>query len=814
MSSLKNMGPDSSSLKERIQPSQTKQQQSTHGPTTGNNKVASTEKPRVPMTTLPTTKPTSSGCDLLHSMPPKSHKIEGKNKKSLHHKQQQANDNQQRAKEQSRLANEKQPTTSSSSSIAPERRIHGKNTLSVNPKQVISTSGGPSISSTVEKPVANCVTIDDFSREASELKADINRALEKQSEHPSIDQPVEVVRLKEDILKLSGLEKDEKTSYSSGISSLLEPKLEQDHRELLNKKHLNENVRTSSATESDTIEAKPSIHLVRECQDQGLKSPNHDHTKGANIEPVQKVTPPDLESSHNNSLNSSEIKSCGVENDAKVCNSDSILTKALDNLMLNQDDKTSQSSKDDSKHSIKLSAKKRPQNHLTEIDSGKKSQPSSKSSDIMLEEFEPLNAKLDLDTKVVTMVSSLQKHFNEAPHLLEPVCRRLVNMSEENTRLTMNCERYQAENQKLSLVKQKLENLCRELQKSNNAIRIESLELIKAEQGKAKEQSTKIQSTLSGVIKLFDENQQRNMILRQENHDLQTKLKSLLDHYDNWEKSVETALRQRDIEVRLVKTELAKANLLKNEEKEKFLGEKQELLQILSMMQEQQHRIEGQEAKLRSDLSSYANKYDECQAVINKGMNKFQVETKRMLKQIEKSKQDYKVLLSKYESSNKRMAQLLEEKQYWDKTINLANKKIETLEKLCRALRDRKAEGKNIEGLQRVINKNNSTSQSKDKLKKSDERTLMPCEGGPIDVGVKKEKNLDKEEIDSTMTCALNKSKLEEVLASNSISDPKNNDVDQNQDKLIEISSANLDEQTSFELEPKQDVEESMERTT
>lgn len=174
------------------------------------------------------------------------------------------------------------------------------------------------------------------------------------------------------------------------------------------------------------------------------------------------------------------------------------------------------------------------------------------------------------------------------------------------------------------------------------------------------------------------------MSLRQENQDLQTKLKSLSQFCDKWEKQVEVALRQKDIENRLIKTELAKANLLKNEEKEKFLSEKHELLQILSMMQEQQHRIEGQEAKLRNDLSNYASKYDECQAVISSGMNRFQSESKIMLQQIEKSKQDYKVLLSKY----------LGEKQHWNKTMNLANKKVEMLEKLCRALKDRQDNNK------------------------------------------------------------------------------------------------------------------------
>ena len=53
-----------------------------------------------------------------------------------------------------------------------------------------------------------------------------------------------------------------------------------------------------------------------------------------------------------------------------------------------------------------------------------------------------------------------------------------------------------------------------------------------------------------------------------------------------------------------------------------------------------------------------------------------------VLKQLEKSKQDYVALLAKYEQSNKRIGQLLEERQRWERANKLATKKVETLERL------------------------------------------------------------------------------------------------------------------------------------
>lgn len=301
--------------------------------------------------------------------------------------------------------------------------------------------------------------------------------------------------------------------------------------------------------------------------------------------------------------------------------------------------------------------------------------------------FEPLTARLDPETKYVALKSSMGRHFVHSPHLLEPICKKLIHLTNQIDALTMCNEQNELEISRLTSIKSKLGDLCRELQKSNNQIRIESLNMIKMEQNKAKDQAGKIQSTLSGVMKLFDENQQRNLTLKQENVDLQNKLKSLLEHCDNWEKCVETTLKQREIETRLARTEMARMSLLRNEEKERFFKEKSDLIKGLTMMKEQQSKIEISEAKLRSDLTNYASKYDECQEIIHKGLSKFQVESKRMLKQIEQGRRDYIQLLNKYEASNKKIKQLLEDKQSWAQSMGAANNKLEALERLCRALK-------------------------------------------------------------------------------------------------------------------------------
>lgn len=552
-------------------------------------------------------------------------------------------------KSKSRLAatdgqqnNISQPAASSKTSQASGRRGQQKgNNSNHHDASSKSSSAAKDATAAANNARASCSTLEQFSAKAQEIKQDIYDALEKQTQIQVPDEPVEIVQLKNEILKLS-LD-DDAAAAGENISE--------------------EGKKTDSAPISlESESAEPDAVISnKESNDNQAELREDDKSREA-----------ELEEHRATAIDGQDISA--KEDQEKL---DKPVTETI-----TQTEKKSSTATEPNTDIVK-----------TELGS-----------------FELLSAKLDQETKYISLVSSLKEDFEGSPEMLEPICKKLVQMSELICKLQSDCENYELENKKLLVIRQKLENLCRELQKSNNAIRIESLDLIKLEQGKAKEQTTKIQSTLSGVIKLFDDNQQRNMALRQENQELQTKLRSLLEHCDSWEKGFATALRQRDIENRLVKTELAKANLLKNEEKERFLKEKQDLLQLLSMMQEHQSRIEGQEAKLRSDLSNYASRYDECQAVISKGMSKFQTESKRMLKQIEKSKQDYKVLLTKYESSNKRMAQLLDEKQRWDRSMNVANKKIETLEKLCRALRDQKAVNSKGVANTKITNDNKKSS--------------------------------------------------------------------------------------------------------
>lgn len=225
-------------------------------------------------------------------------------------------------------------------------------------------------------------------------------------------------------------------------------------------------------------------------------------------------------------------------------------------------------------------------------------------------------------------------------------------------------EQLQTEYNKNVLLKSRLENVCRELQRQNKQVKEESLSKIKDEEEKRKAIANKFQGTLNDIMQLIQENNQRNLKLKEENADLAQKLKSLMEHYEVWEKHIEKIVKQKDLEIQLVKAKLAKTNLMMNQEKEVFLKEKQQLIMMVSDLQKRSSELATTELHLRSELSLYTTKYEEFQGVLGKSndmFNKFKSDMEKMSKQIKKLEKETQQWKNKWENSNKALISLSEE---------------------------------------------------------------------------------------------------------------------------------------------------------
>ncbi|XP_054717796.1 alpha-taxilin-like [Uloborus diversus] len=274
----------------------------------------------------------------------------------------------------------------------------------------------------------------------------------------------------------------------------------------------------------------------------------------------------------------------------------------------------------------------------------------------------------------------------EESRVMEP---RLKQLERQVMTQQREKEQLQAEHNRLILAKSRLESLCRELQKQGKITVEESLLRIKEEEEKRKEVANRFQSHLNDICVLMQENSKKNVQLREENTELAKKLKALVDHYEMWEKHMEKVVQQKDLETQLAKAKHAKINLLLKQETEKFLREKQSLLENMSDLQKKCTVLTSNELTLRTELADYTAKYEEFQTILNKSSQVFasfkndMESTSKKIKKLEKETNVYK---QKWENSNNALLNMISDKEKHDKELTNAQQRILTLEKLCRAL--------------------------------------------------------------------------------------------------------------------------------
>lgn len=253
-------------------------------------------------------------------------------------------------------------------------------------------------------------------------------------------------------------------------------------------------------------------------------------------------------------------------------------------------------------------------------------------------------------------------------------------------------EALQGEHNRTLLVRSRLENVCRELQRQNRAVKEEALAKIKEEEEKRREVASKFQGTLNEVLHLVQENQGRNDQLKAENVDLAGKLKALMSHYELWEASVQKLIQQKELECKLLAAKMAHSNALADQEREHSLSEKEILFAKIAELQEKGMLMSATEAHLKEELAAYTAKYDEFQKILGKSnetFGQFKKDMDKMSKQMKKMEKETFNWKSKFDSCNKDLIQVSLEKQAREKELIQALSKIETLQKLCRALQAR-----------------------------------------------------------------------------------------------------------------------------
>ncbi|PIK42211.1 putative alpha-taxilin [Apostichopus japonicus] len=225
-------------------------------------------------------------------------------------------------------------------------------------------------------------------------------------------------------------------------------------------------------------------------------------------------------------------------------------------------------------------------------------------------------------------------------------------------------DQLQNEHGRAILAKSKLESLCRELQRHNKTIKEESLQRAKDEEEKRKEVSAKFQLTINEITTQMQDNHNRNIRLKEENLELASKLKKLVEQYERREEHIEKIFKHKELESQLYDAKLQQSNLALQEEQERCKRE-------------------------RTILAVYTEKFEEFQTTLTKSNEIFQTfkqEMDQMTKKIKKLEKETNMWRVRWENSNKSLLNMAEERALKEKELSAQKTKVMRLEKLCRAL--------------------------------------------------------------------------------------------------------------------------------
>ncbi|RXM30906.1 Beta-taxilin [Acipenser ruthenus] len=252
----------------------------------------------------------------------------------------------------------------------------------------------------------------------------------------------------------------------------------------------------------------------------------------------------------------------------------------------------------------------------------------------------------------------LEEHRSEQKQLKVLQKKQALIMKEK--------DHLQSEHSRAILARSKLESLCRELQRHNKTLKEKTLQRSREDEEKRKEITTHFQNTLIDIQSQIEQHSDRNNKLCQENSDLAEKLKGILDQYEQREEHLNKIFKHRDLQQQLVDAKLEQANVMLKEAEDCHQREKEY-------------------------LTLYTEKFEEFQGTMTKSNEvfaNFKQEMDRMSKKMKTLEKETTVWRTRFESCNKALLDVIEEKVVQDKEFECFQLKIQRLEKLCRALQD------------------------------------------------------------------------------------------------------------------------------
>ncbi|KAI9344285.1 myosin-like coiled-coil protein-domain-containing protein [Obelidium mucronatum] len=249
---------------------------------------------------------------------------------------------------------------------------------------------------------------------------------------------------------------------------------------------------------------------------------------------------------------------------------------------------------------------------------------------------------------------------------------------------------------KVTIQKQKIENLCRELQKDNKKIKEKCELIVESQKQEREELSTKFVSTISEIrseitqvktVVGIDSSPSSSSSTTTSDpasiaaiYDTTIKEK-LLHFFSQWtarEKQFEAVIKTNEMEMRLLESRVESQKQLATQEAERVWSLRAQVASFLST-----------ERDLRRQLQVYVDKFRQVEETLNKSnelFSTFRIEMEAMTNKTKRLETDNLNLKARLEAINNSMIQIAQERNKTRKIIDAARYGKEKLESLCRAL--------------------------------------------------------------------------------------------------------------------------------
>ncbi|KAI9124676.1 hypothetical protein K1719_004598 [Acacia pycnantha] len=256
--------------------------------------------------------------------------------------------------------------------------------------------------------------------------------------------------------------------------------------------------------------------------------------------------------------------------------------------------------------------------------------------------------------------------------------KRLFKSEKELLEFTLKYQQVLAERDAALSVRDKLESLCRELQRQNKMLMEECKRVSTEGQNLRLDLSAKFQDAIKDVGIKLEEQKDDCLSQLKENEMLRNKMKELVGQYALSEQQYDQKLKQKALELQIAE--------LKMKQYEEKLVQEQSQMKVYA---EQVSQLLETENSLRLQLTADGEKFQQFQEALlksNEVFETFKQEIEKMTKSIKELKKENQFLKSKTEKSDITLIELVNEREHLKKQLEKTKNQKEKLESLCRSL--------------------------------------------------------------------------------------------------------------------------------